>query len=158
MHRPCTTWLAAALAAATLAAPAAADSTKAAAAQVHKGATALTWLSHPQHQHFGTYRSRHLAYSRAYRTLMAGLSYGGWLRAAICIHGYEGSWQDPNGPYYGGMQMDTEFQSTYGPLYVDRWGTADHWPVWAQLHTAWRAWQTRGWYPWPNTARWCGLI
>ena len=24
----------------------------------------------------------------------------------LCIHGYEGSWTDPNSPYYGGLQMD----------------------------------------------------
>ena len=25
----------------------------------------------------------------------------------LCIHGYEGSWTDPNSPYYGGLQMDS---------------------------------------------------
>ena len=31
------------------------------------------------------------------------------LRDWMCIHRYEGSWNDPNGPYYGGLQMDMSF-------------------------------------------------
>ncbi len=27
-------------------------------------------------------------------------------RQWLCIHHYEGSWTDPNAPYYGGLQMD----------------------------------------------------
>ena len=33
----------------------------------------------------------------------------------LCIHNYEASWTDPKAPYYGGLQMDREFQATYGP-------------------------------------------
>src|SRR5437762_10004329 len=32
--------------------------------------------------------------------------------AWLCIHRYEGSWTDPNAPYYGGLQMDVQFQRT----------------------------------------------
>ena len=32
----------------------------------------------------------------------------------MCIHRYEGSWVDPNAPYYGGLQMDMSFQRAYG--------------------------------------------
>jgi hypothetical protein len=80
--------------------------------------------------------------------------------AFLCIHRYEGAWDSNTGNgYYGGLQMDRRFQSLYGPEYVARWGTADNWPVWAQLQVAIRAYQSgRGFYPWPNTARACGLI
>ena len=31
-----------------------------------------------------------------------------------CIHRHEGAWNDPNAPYYGGLQMDIGFQRAYG--------------------------------------------
>ena len=31
-----------------------------------------------------------------------------------CIHRHEGPWDDPNAPYYGGLQMNKEFQRGYG--------------------------------------------
>lgn len=82
------------------------------------------------------------------------------IRAAFkCIHGGEGAWDDPNAPYYGGLQMDIEFQQTYGPEFLRRWGTADRWPPAVQIHVAYRAYRSgRGFYPWPTTARNCGLI
>jgi hypothetical protein len=79
---------------------------------------------------------------------------GAWL----CIHRYEGSWSDSGGPYYGGLQMDISFQSTYGGWLFRQKGTADHWSPLEQIWTAQRAAQTRGFYPWPNSARICGLI
>jgi hypothetical protein len=80
--------------------------------------------------------------------------------AFSCIHHYEGAWNANTGNgYYGGLQMDMSFQSRYGGDYLSRWGTADNWPAWAQIHAAARAYQSgRGFYPWPNTARACGLI
>ena len=55
--------------------------------------------------------------------------------------------------------MDLPFQRIYGADFLNRWGTADNWPVWAQLRTATRAYQAgRGFAPWPNTARACGLM
>ena len=78
----------------------------------------------------------------------------------LCIHRFEGSWNANTGNgYYGGLQFDRTFQSQYGPEFVDRFGTADNWPVWAQLQAAVRAYQSgRGFTPWPNTARVCGLL
>src|SRR5215471_18639237 len=32
----------------------------------------------------------------------------------MCIHRYEGSWTDPNAPFWGGLQMDESFQKAYG--------------------------------------------
>jgi hypothetical protein len=80
-------------------------------------------------------------------------------RQWLCIHNYEGSWSDPNAPYYGGLQMDLSFQRTYAPDLLRRKGTADHWTPLEQIWTAERAHRSgRGFYPWPNTARYCGLI
>lgn len=76
----------------------------------------------------------------------------------VCIHGYEGAWNDPDPPYYGGLQMDLEFQATYGGDLLRRKGTADHWTLWEQMLVAERAYVSRGFNPWPQTARWCGLI
>ena len=76
----------------------------------------------------------------------------------LCIHHYEGSWTDPNAPYYGGLQMDLEFQQTYGGELCRAKGTADHWTPLEQMWVAERAYRTRGFWPWPNTARYCGLL
>jgi hypothetical protein len=84
-----------------------------------------------------------------------------WLNGAfLCIHHYEGSWTANTGNgYYGGLQMDRRFMQIYGPEFIARWGTADNWPAWAQLETAARAHDAgRGFSPWPNTARFCGLL
>ena len=84
-----------------------------------------------------------------------------WLNNAFtCIHRYEGAWDSNTGNgYFGGLQMDVAFQSLYGAEFLRRWGTADNWPVWAQVGAAARAYQSgRGFSPWPNTARSCGLL
>ena len=81
------------------------------------------------------------------------------LKAWLCIHHYEGAWNDPNGPYYGGLQMDMSFQQAYGAALLRHKGTADHWTPLEQIWVAERAYRSgRGFYPWPNTARWCGLL
>jgi hypothetical protein len=81
------------------------------------------------------------------------------LAAWRCIHRWEGSWRDPNSPYYGGLQMDLSFQRAYGPRLLRREGTADKWAPYEQMWVAERALRAgRGFYPWPLTARRCGLI
>lgn len=75
-----------------------------------------------------------------------------------CIHSYEGDWDDSGYPYWGGLQFDMDFQRAYGPEFLARWGTADNWPPWAQVVAANRAKASRGYSPWPNTARMCGLL
>jgi hypothetical protein len=85
----------------------------------------------------------------------------GWLADDfLCIHRREGSWDANTGNgYYGGLQMDRDFQRLYGARFVRRWGTADNWPSWAQLEASARAYGSgRGFNPWPNTARACGLL
>jgi hypothetical protein len=84
----------------------------------------------------------------------------GWL----CIHRYERhphqGWRTRTGNgYYGGLQMDLTFQRTYGRELLRRKGTADRWSPLEQMWVAERAYRSgRGFYPWPNTARFCGLI
>ena len=81
------------------------------------------------------------------------------MRQFLCIHHYEGSWSDPGAPYYGGLQMSLGFQSHYGWRLLQRKGTADHWSPLEQIWVAERAYASgRGFWPWPNTARFCGLI
>lgn len=79
------------------------------------------------------------------------------LRDWLCIHRYEGSWADPGAPYWGGLQMDLSFQQTYGGWLLRNKGTADHWSPLEQIWVAERASRSRGFSPWPNTARDCGL-
>jgi hypothetical protein len=80
--------------------------------------------------------------------------------AWACIHRYEGNWHASTGNgYYGGLQLSLEFQRTYGRLLLARKGTADHWTPLEQIWAAERAYRSgRGFWPWPSTARICGLL
>jgi hypothetical protein len=78
--------------------------------------------------------------------------------AFMCIHHFEGSWSDSGAPFWGGLQMNYGFQATYGGWLLRTKGTADHWTPLEQIWVAERAAKSRGFYPWPNTARYCGLI
>jgi hypothetical protein len=80
------------------------------------------------------------------------------LRAWLCIHHYEGSWSDSGAPYWGGLQMNLRFQASYGGWLLRHKGTADHWSRLEQIWVAVRAWRVRGFSPWPNTARFCGVL
>jgi hypothetical protein len=80
-------------------------------------------------------------------------------RAWLCIHHFEGRWTDSGAPYYGGLQMDMEFMRTYGGFLLRAKGPANRWTPLEQMWVAERAHRSgRGFYPWPNTARYCGLI
>lgn len=94
--------------------------------------------------------------SRAYDAYqLAGLLTQPW----ACIHHYEGPWNANTGNgYYGGLQMDVTFQLGYNPRAYAHYGTADRWPIRDQIVAARRAFRTRGYTPWPNTARMCGLL
>lgn len=81
------------------------------------------------------------------------------LSAWRCIHSYEGSWRDQGSPYYGGLQMDVSFQRHYGSYLLRTKGTADRWTPLEQIWVAEKAYRSgRGFHPWPNTARACGLL
>lgn len=109
---------------------------------------------------------RRLAYQRlkiirAQRAILRRrLAYdpGHWLEQAfLCIHRYEGRWTDDGAPYWGGLQMDRRFMQTYGGTYWRSLGTANLWPPSVQIAVAISGWLDRGFHPWPNTARRCGL-
>jgi Transglycosylase-like domain len=82
----------------------------------------------------------------------------------MCIHRFERhpaqGWATRTGNgYYGGLQMDLTFQRMYGPELLRRKGTANNWTAYEQMWVAERAFKSgRGFHPWPNTARSCGLI
>ena len=82
----------------------------------------------------------------------------------MCIHRYERhphqGWATATGNgYYGGLQMDISFQRTYAPELLRTKGTANKWTALEQIWVAERAYRSgRGFYPWPNTARACGLL
>jgi Transglycosylase-like domain len=82
------------------------------------------------------------------------------LQAWLCIQRHEGAWNANTGNgYYGGLQMDLQFQRTYGADLLRRKGLAHRWGYLDQIWVAERAYRSgRGFYPWPNTARSCGLI
>jgi Transglycosylase-like domain len=99
---------------------------------------------------------------RAVRELAAARADGlvGLVLAFLCIHAREAeSWSTNTGNgFYGGLQFDMSFQRTYGPDLLREKGTADHWTAGEQIAVAIAAHAERGFWPWPNTARACGLL
>lgn len=76
-----------------------------------------------------------------------------------CIHRGEGSWTDTGDPFWGGLQMDRSFMRSYAPWALLRRGYANAWMPLEQMWVAERAYRSgRGYTPWPNTARACGLL
>jgi hypothetical protein len=139
---------------------------------VHHAETGILWIrQHPTRYH------SYQRYSQALRNHKWLLSYGRELQKKfkphivrvqypahytdwLCIHNYEGSWTAATGNgYYGGLQMDWSFMSAYGRRLLELKGPANNWTPLEQMWVAERAFQSgRGFYPWPNTARMCGLI
>jgi len=77
-----------------------------------------------------------------------------WVRGAMCVHHYEGSWHDKRNPYYrGGMQFAWSTWRSVG----GRGDPANASPR-RQLDLAHALWRIRGWNPWPNSAALCGLL
>jgi len=117
-------------------------------------------------------RSVYRSPSRSYRRWVLGL----WQKRAakarrramhpphkaawLCIQGHEGPWRANTGNgYYGGLQMDLSFQRSYGRYLLRMKGYAHRWTPIEQMWVAERAYRSgRGFYPWPNTARSCGLL
>jgi hypothetical protein len=84
-----------------------------------------------------------------------------WLvQAFLCIHQHEAQTWDTNtgNGYFGGLQFDLTFQRTYGRRLLQAKGTADNWTPSEQLAVAITAYRSRGFHPWPQTARMCGLL
>lgn len=107
---------------------------------------------------YRSYLVRHWL-SEERRTRLA-LSHVPHLSAWLCIHRGEGAWNSNTGNgYFGGLQMDESFMATYGGALLRLKGTADRWLPVEQLWTAEYAYESgRGFTPWPNTARACGLL
>jgi len=92
----------------------------------------------------------------------------GWKGNIHVGHG-EGSWTSNTGnKYYGGLQMDMGFMSSYGPpvlgfsspeaMFAAK-GTADKWTAEEQMAVAeYARSHGRGYGPWPQTAAKCGLL
>jgi hypothetical protein len=80
--------------------------------------------------------------------------------AWVCIHRHEGAWNDAGDPYWGGLQMDRGFMLAYGRDMIarHRGGLANTWTPAEQIVVAERAYASRGFTPWPNTARSCGVL
>jgi hypothetical protein len=96
---------------------------------------------------------------RAANRERVSLGASGVVAGFLCIHRFEGAWNDTGAPFWGGLQMDGSFQSTYGANFLRKLGTADHWPPFVQMAVAMSAYYSgRGFYPWPNTGRYCGLL
>jgi len=75
-------------------------------------------------------------------------------RGLLCIHRYEGSWNANTGNgFYGGLQfMLSTWRSVGGRGYPHQASVGE------QLYRGRILYRRSGWYPWPNTARMCGLI
>ncbi len=85
------------------------------------------------------------------------------LRKWLCIFRHERhpgqGWRTNTGNgFYGGLQMNLPFQQRYGRWLLRRKGTANRWTPIEQIWVAERGRRVQGWYAWPNTARYCGLI
>lgn len=82
------------------------------------------------------------------------------LREWTCIHNGEGAWNANTGNgYHGGLQMDDSFMRTYGADMLAKYhGAAEIWTPREQMIVAERAYDAgRGFHPWPQTSRACGL-
>lgn len=70
----------------------------------------------------------------------------------------EGAW-NADGYYHGGLQMDRAFEEAWGPDMLHKYGGQDAgaWSPRDQMVVAQRAYLHRGYEPWPQTSRACGL-
>lgn len=76
--------------------------------------------------------------------------------AFMCIHGYEGAWDANTGNgFYGGLQFGWNEWQTYGGKYASRADLAS--PA-DQIRAGIAYHAVSGFSPWPNTARYCGLL
>lgn len=79
-----------------------------------------------------------VAVARASRLPHRPPHFDGW----VCVHRHEQSaWNDPNAPYYGGLQMGTWFMTTYARRLLRVKGTADRWTPLEQMWVAEKAWK-----------------
>lgn len=79
------------------------------------------------------------------------------LKDWLCIHHYEGSWTDTGGLYYGGIQFGYSEWLRFGYPYTHKLYAYQATPL-QQIWAGVRYWRISGFWPWPNTARECGLL
>lgn len=108
--------------------------------------------------HWRTLAEKRYKQYRAWQKKMASFQVlpphnAGW----ECIHSKEGSWSDPNAPYYGGLQMSESWGSSRNRARLHLGGTANNWSALQQkwlaeleyrdhhYSSAWMSGQ------WPNT-------
>jgi len=118
------------------------------------------WYSAERHPELAPWRGRRIAWrARAHRVSLIPVAPWppGWLAGALCVHHYEGAWDDDTGNgYFGGMQFDEgTWLANGGAAYAPR---ADLASPRDQLLVALATWRARGWEPWPDTAAICGLL
>ena len=75
----------------------------------------------------------------------------------LCIHRHEGRWKDPVPPTTAACRWTWSSSPRTARELLRAKGTADHWTPLEQMWVAERAYRERGFWPWPNTARYCGL-
>ena len=102
---------------------------------------------------------RHDDFCDAYRKMRSSFGYGRppHYNQWMCLQSHEGSWADSGDPYWGGLQMDRSFMSAYAPAHLLRRGYANTWTPLEQMWVAERAYRSRGFGPWPNTRKMCGI-
>jgi len=99
-------------------------------------------------------RARYAALHRRYRASLLPPHYRQWL----CIHSHEGAWDDDGAPYWGGVQFGYNEWKRYGEPYTGVPYANLATPL-QQMWAAERYWRSgAGFSPWPNTARYCGLL
>lgn len=111
--------------------------------------------SHTEHLAWATKKLKH------YWAMLGDVSAWGCIHYNPRTRTGEGAWDSNTGNgYYGGLQMDQSFQDSYGSDMEKAYGGNAHlWHPYDQMIVAERARRSgRGYYPWPNTARACGLI
>lgn len=84
------------------------------------------------------------------------------LKLWLCVHYQERSaWNDPDPPYFGGLQMGWWFMRTYGGRLLAAKGTADRWTPLEQMWVAENAYRrehySRAWLAgqWPPSRGVC---
>jgi hypothetical protein len=119
-------------------------------AERSRSAAYRTWVRSVWHKRYLTWRKRWINRPVVPRSVFNDF---------MCIHHYEGAWNDETGNgYHGGLQMDYSFETTYGPEFYAQWGDAGHWPPIDQIIAAYRAYLSRGFSPWPEHRADCGLL
>lgn len=109
-------------------------------------------------------QAQHPPHKAQWLCIQSGIKGGRWslslkyLGGGMRVGHGEGSWTTDGLTYDGGLQMNIGFQRTYGRQLLSSKGTANRWNAYEQMWAAEQAYRSRGFSPWPQTARDCGLL